>query len=591
MRKQIFTLLTLALLSTVAAWAETYTWTFDQYCIDHSIAKNSSGNIPRSTTTVVSSSNGVDLSFVTADNSDSKIYNLKNSATVDEVSYDSYLYMGGSGSTYPSGGNLRYFKTGNITGQGRLTVVYAGTAGGTCYIYNSESASATSAALTTMSPATSTAITSATIDMGEGGAPLVICHGNKCYIYAIIWTPGAVTTYSVTFANANDATGIVPAVMNGLTSGTEITLPRNRAMYKEGYTLTGWNDGTNTYAPGDTYTVTEDVTFTAVYTANSVSLEDHIAPIVIKWQFGQSNGMQSNVSFNGTSGFIVTQAEVNGHSIDVKMDIDASIGKFAPRADQWAQVNATTVFDIPSTSGAIITQSHYDNSVDPADISVESIPENTINGITSYSVSNTAASAGKYYLEYIQVILPGKLVAADVDFYGLYLEEEVTIPSGITAYTGVLNPAETELTLTQVSGTVIPAETPVLVKANAAGTYAFAPSNTGADAIASSLKGVAVETTVASIEAANTGKKCLTLGDNSGVVAFRQPAGTSIAANKVYLLVNTSSPAPSVIRIVENTTNIENVEANEAAVKYIENGKLYIKKNGVIYNVVGAVVK
>jgi len=186
---------------------------------------------------------------------------------------------------------------------------------------------------------------------------------------------------------------------------------------------------------------------------------------------------------------------------------------------------------------------------------------------------------------------PFALHAADVDFYGLFMPAEAVIPSGITAYTGVLNPAETELALTQVSGTVIPANTPVLVKANAAGTYAFAPSNTGADAIASSLKGVAVETTVASIEAANTGKKCLTLGENSGVVAFRQPAGESIAANKVYLLVNTSSPAPSVIRIVENTTNIENVEANEAAVKYIENGKLYIKKNGVTYNVVGAVVK
>ena len=185
---------------------------------------------------------------------------------------------------------------------------------------------------------------------------------------------------------------------------------------------------------------------------------------------------------------------------------------------------------------------------------------------------------------------PFALHAEDVDFYGLFMPAEAVIPSGITAYTGVLNPAETELTLTQVSGTVIPANTPVLVKANAAGTYAFAPSNTGADGIASSLKGVAVETTVASIEAANTGKKCLTLGENSGVVAFRQPAGTSIAANKVYLLVTaTAQQAP--IRIVENTTNIENVEANEAVVKFIENGKLYIKKNGVTYNVVGAVVK
>ncbi len=589
--KKILSFLTLLLCGVINVLAQTsYTWTFDQYCIDHSIAAGGNSNISKSATTNVASSNGLVLQFVTGDNSQSRIYNLSSPASVDETDYNSYLYMGGGGSTYPSGGNLRYFKTnGNISGQGRLTVVYAGTAGGTCYIYNNETASATSAALTTMTAAASTAVSSATIDMGEG-APLVICHGTKSYIYAIIWTPGAVTTYSVTFANANDATGIVPAVMNGLTSGTEITLPQNRAMFKEGYTLTGWNDGSNTYAPGDTYTVTQDVTFTAVYTANSVSLEDHIAPIVIKWQFGQSNGMQSNVSFNGNSGFIVTQAEVNGHSIDVKMAIDASAGKFAPRADQWAQVNATTVFEIPSESGAIFTQSHYDNSVSPVDISVENIPENTINDITSYSVSNDAATAGKYYLEYIQVVLPAKLVAADIDYYGLYLEEEVAIPSGITAYTGMLN--GDELLLTQLPNAVIPAETAVLVKATAAGTYTFASSSTGEETIASSLHGVAEATTVASIEAANTGKTCLTLGEKEGVVAFRKPAGTSIAANKVYLLVG-STEAPS-IRIIEannGATNINNLEGVEEAVKFIENGQLFIKKNGKIYNAVGAVVK
>ena len=54
------------------------------------------------------------------------------------------------------------------------------------------------------------------------------------------------------------------------------------------------------------------------------------------------------------------------------------------------------------------------------------------------------------------------------------------------------------------------------------------------------------------------------------------------------LVPNLSAPG---IRIIENATNIENIEGNETAVKFIENGKLFIRKNGVVYDVTGAVVK
>ncbi len=48
------------------------------------------------------------------------------------------------------------------------------------------------------------------------------------------------------------------------------------------------------------------------------------------------------------------------------------------------------------------------------------------------------------------------------------------------------------------------------------------------------------------------------------------------------------------LRIIEannGATNIENVEGNETAVKFIENGKFFIRKNGVVYDATGAVVK
>ena len=40
-----------------------------------------------------------------------------------------------------------------------------------------------------------------------------------------------------------------------------------------------------------------------------------------------------------------------------------------------------------------------------------------------------------------------------------------------------------------------------------------------------------------------------------------------------------------------NATNIENVESSDKAVKFIENGQLFIKKDGFIYDVTGALVK
>ena len=66
-------------------------------------------------------------------------------------------------------------------------------------------------------------------------------------------------------------------------------------------------------------------------------------------------------------------------------------------------------------------------------------------------------------------------------------------------------------------------------------------------------------------------------------------ADATIANTKAYLHIEGGSGAP--IRIIENATNIENIEANEEAVKFFQNGQLFIKKNGVVYDMMGAVVK
>ena len=68
-------------------------------------------------------------------------------------------------------------------------------------------------------------------------------------------------------------------------------------------------------------------------------------------------------------------------------------------------------------------------------------------------------------------------------------------------------------------------------------------------------------------------------------------AQSSVAQYKGYLRVAKASEAPSIIRIIENATNIENIEANGKAVKFIENGRILIMKEGVVYDMMGAVVR
>ena len=69
----------------------------------------------------------------------------------------------------------------------------------------------------------------------------------------------------------------------------------------------------------------------------------------------------------------------------------------------------------------------------------------------------------------------------------------------------------------------------------------------------------------------------------------------TIPANKAYLhLPAALAGAPDRMRIVfeeNNATDINSIEASDKAVKFIENGQLFIKKNGVVYDAVGRVIR
>lgn len=165
-------------------------------------------------------------------------------------------------------------------------------------------------------------------------------------------------TYYINFENAEGAIGTVPGEI-AVAAGESWTIPANLTLYKEGYTFAGWSDGVNTYAPGDEFFPNEHGTLQAVYTPNSVSIAD-ASTINVKWYFGESNGAPS-VTWNGAAGYLLAKGEVDGELIDLKLDIDATSGKFqnAGRGDKWAQVNNGTVFTFPSKEGAVVNVETY----------------------------------------------------------------------------------------------------------------------------------------------------------------------------------------------------------------------------------------
>ena len=144
-----------------------------------------------------------------------------------------------------------------------------------------------------------------------------------------------------------------------------------------------------------------------------------------------------------------------------------------------------------------------------------------------------------------------------------YLPFPYTTPEGVTVYTGTVNGSA--LTLTEIEGT-IPASTPVVLKAAAAGDYTFTIAEE-ADAITdNALSG--------SYDPVTGGEGIYALAKKDNVVGFYPVASTvTIPVGKAYL--NYSAGVKGFTFVFEdNATGIENLNVNA-------------NLNGAIYNVAG----
>ena len=147
------------------------------------------------------------------------------------------------------------------------------------------------------------------------------------------------------------AEGIAPAEKK-MEIGSKVTVPANTTLYVEGKTLTAWTDGTKQYKAGEEVTVSEDITLTPVFTDNTVKFADRTAEVSVTWDATQKTGGAPLLGFERNTGFIVGQAAINGETIDLKLTIDATSGKFNNSNGEWIQVNNGTKFILPACKGA-----------------------------------------------------------------------------------------------------------------------------------------------------------------------------------------------------------------------------------------------
>ena len=159
---------------------------------------------------------------------------------------------------------------------------------------------------------------------------------------------------------------------------------------------------------------------------------------------------------------------------------------------------------------------------------------------------------------------------------------------GTEAYVADLSGSDLRLTKIAEGNDVLPNGVAVILKASS-NNITLTPSDAAAVAVtaANSLQGVDAETTAPE----NT---YVLSGTEQHGVGFYRINSENLKAHKAYVIYSGSN-APKRMRFVFNqeqtATGIDNASADIKAEKRIENGVLYIIKNGVRYNVQGQIVK
>lgn len=469
-----------------------------------------------------------------------------------------------------------------IEGATSATYEYTPTAAGTYYFY----CTAINEIDGTENTATSDVVTVTVLDKvlsKDATISSIVVNGitpetknNIDYTATIIGAETITAVITTTDANATVAGGNTQTIEAG--KATDITVTAEDGTTTATYTLTVNNvnnltltenkfyiDSNETYAAGQTFTCPDIVaTISATSNAAGNMTKDNSKTHYINGNYkttvsGSVNGSADSNTGKPKAGSYFTFAPTKSGSLQVGVYLNANKELWV--SDGTNRLAAGTDFTAAFKSNETTEVELTGNKVAAA--SAGTITMNVEAGKTYY-IYCTGSKMGWYGMEFTPDYT---LTTADADFYTLYLGYDAVIPEGIEVYSNVLNDTKDLLTVTKVEGSVLPANTGVLLKSPAgAGEFTFAhATEAAATTIETALSGITEATPYSNLQP--EGKLLLTLGTKEGVVAFRKPmnAAGNMTANRAYLLVD--APADNqakAVRVVMggNTTDISGITAD-----------------------------
>lgn len=449
--------------------------------------------------------------------------------------------------------------------------------------------------------------------------------GDKAYDLGGSYTTNADQTfypvwkevYTITY-NLGEGTGTVPTESPKV-EGEEFTLLGQGAMVAPANKyFIGWNDGTADYNEGDEYTMgDENVILTAQWASLPVATENHY-----KYSYKDAQHYVSSTYRNPRGGLTVSgdnQTIPNGNlceSLGGITSVAISGAKYDGKGDH---MNSYIKIDKGGTAKVIITiASGYKGTLSlkangyskNAGISVSNsikvsgeeggvaTIEDNFNTLvyTLYPGShNVTCSSNNMYISELDIVteevasVSGTISATGWSTFSSAYPLDLSSISGGTAYVAT-SAAANLVTLTPTSAKVASGEG-VMIKGTAGDSFTINTTSENADLAGTNfLVGCPVATVL------STNANHYVMVSNGGVAEFQCLAehGATIPAGKAYLDLTSLGGAPDRMRIVEaenGATDIKNIEANEKAVKFIENGRILILRDGITYDALGRVIR
>lgn len=162
-------------------------------------------------------------------------------------------------------------------------------------------------------------------------------------------------TYYITYNAGNQAEGTSPEA-TWVEAGDLFVVPKNKTLYLEGNTLHHWVDGAgNEYKIGEAYKAPEKfIRMFPVFEPNKFNILNLTKEATATWHFAKNDGAPT-INYEGTKGILVTQLVADGKSIDLKITLDGSKGKFNnvsnTKNPERIQINSGSIVEFPSTPG------------------------------------------------------------------------------------------------------------------------------------------------------------------------------------------------------------------------------------------------